>query len=94
MNQIVNRNSAAILCSHVADGSHPMLLVVRTEPENKSDSGWQVLCNAHEENWENAKVWSISEVLQHEPSLEDHIDAPPGTTIVRDGVSSEWEVAE
>lgn len=84
------RSEAVILCSHVANGK-PILLAMRTEPENESDSGWQMLCNCHKENWEDAKVCSVYEVLNLEPSLESVIDLPPDITFVRDDVSSKWE---
>ncbi len=94
MNCKVDRNSAVILCSHVADGSFPILAAIRNEPDDESDSGWQVLCNAHEENWKDAKIWSVSEVLQYEPSLEVYIDTPSDITIVREGTSSSWKETE
>lgn len=82
--------SAVIVCAHVANGE-PVLLAMRTEPESEYDSGWQFLCNCHEENWEDAKVFSVSEALDLEPSLEGFIDLPPDVTIVRDDVSSAWK---
>ena len=90
----IKRNSAVILCAHVASGSHPIRLAIRSEPEDENDSGWQILCDAHEESWEDAKVWALSELLEHEPSLENYIDAPPGTTVIRDGESPNWSVVD
>lgn len=86
----VVRGSAVILCPHVFNGA-PILLAMRTEPEGEYDSGWQLLCNCYEENWEDAKVCSVSEALELEPSLERFIDLPPDVTIVRDDVSLVWE---
>ena len=57
---------------------------------NENDSGWQFLCNRNEEDWEDAKVCSLSEALVLEPTLDGFIDQPPGVTVVRDEVSSEW----
>ena len=87
----IKKDSAVILCSHVANGA-PILLAIRTEPAFEYDSGWQVLCNCHEENWKDAKIYSISEVLDLEPSLEDFIELPPDITIVRDDILSEWKI--
>lgn len=86
----VSRDSAVILCSHVANGE-PVLLAIRTEPENENDSGWQFLCNSHEEDWKDAKVCSVSEALVLEPALDRFIDQPPGITVVRDNASLEWK---
>ena len=86
----VSRNSAVILCSHVANGE-PVLLAIRTEPENENDSGWQFLCNCHEEDWKDAKVCSVSEALVLEPALNRFIDHPPGISVVRGNASLEWK---
>jgi len=89
---MVDRNSAAILCSHVANREQPILLAIRTEPENEMDSDWQFLCNTVEdEDWQEAKVWSISEVLNIEPSLEAYIDYPAGTNLARANNAAEWQ---
>ena len=88
---MTNRNFAAILCTHVVNNHHPILLAIRTEPEDDMDSGWQFLCNSvMEEDWQTSQVWSISEVLELEPSIESYIDSPPGTTIFRDSNDSDW----
>lgn len=89
MTEVV-RGATVILCSHVASGK-PVLLAMRTEPEEEYDSGWQLLCNCYEERWEEAKVCSVSEALDLEPSLEKFIDLPPEVTIVRDNVDSAWK---
>lgn len=85
----VSRESAVILCSHVAFGA-PVLSAMRTEPEDEFDSGWQIICNCHEENWADAKVCSLSEALELAPSLKYFIDLPYDVTIVRGSESSEW----
>lgn len=88
----VSRESAVILCSHIVCGA-PILLAMRTEPEDEDDSGWQFICNCHEENWEEAKVCSVSEALELEPSLKNFIDLPYDLTMVRESESSEWSRA-
>lgn len=78
------------MCAHVANGA-PVLLAMRTEPESEYDSGWQPLCNCHEGSWKDAKVCSVPEALDLEPSLEGFIDLPPNVTIIRDDVFSTWK---
>ena len=91
---MMDQNSAVILCSHVANGGKPIFLAFRAEPENEADSGWQFLCNTVEdENWQEAKVWSISEVLSIEPSLDAYIEYPAGTNLMRTDSASEWRHA-
>lgn len=87
----IEKSAAVILCPHVASGSHSILMAVRTEPVNEADSGWQFLCNVEEDLPEDAQVWSVSEVLQLDPSLRDYINAPPGTTIMRESNSASWK---
>lgn len=91
---MLNRKAAAILCGHVARHENPMLLAVRTEPEEEQDSGWQFLCNAaDDEDWREAQTWDISEVLELEPSLAPYIDLLAGTVLVRAIRFSEWRDA-
>ncbi len=83
---------AAILCPHVVDDRKPILFATRSEPENEADSGWQFLCNTGaEENWQDAKVGSIAEVLQLEPTLAEYIEMPAGTTLVRESIDKQWQ---
>jgi len=80
------------VCAHVAARAHKILQAVRTEPLEKADSGWQLLCNSGlEEKVEDAKIWTIREVLDLEPSLIDWVDAPVGTTLWRPTASEPWQ---
>lgn len=83
---------AAIVCSHVAEGRLPILRAVRDEPTMPEDSGWQFLCGAdHLQDGEEAKVWLICEVLQHEPTLSPFIGRSPGTKLTRKDAASNWK---
>lgn len=82
---------AAIVCEHVAAGNMPILRVVRDEPQDPADSGWQCLCDCGEdENIERAQVWAVEEVLRREPSLNPHFSLPAGSCVVRRGLEAEW----
>ncbi len=95
MEEKIGRELAVVLCSHIAEGKSPILLAVRDEPEEEYDSGWQFLCNStDEEDWENAKVCSVEDVLKIEPTLEEYIDTPANLAIVRKDESSPWEEVE
>ena len=84
---------AAIVCLHVANRTSPILQAVRTPRTEKSDSGWQFLCNSGQgEDFDLAEVWSIDEVLKLEPSLQSWIECPFGTTLWRASVNDEWVI--
>jgi hypothetical protein len=84
---------AAIICSHVANQSFPILRAVRDEPTVPEDSGWQFLCDSFEdEDADLAKVWLVCEVLEHEPSLVPLIDHPAGTVLTRNSSTSSWKL--
>lgn len=90
----VNPSSAAIVCGHIAESEQPTICYAqRDPPEEAADSGWQFFCGAENEDWEKARVWSVSEVLQIAPDLAEFIDYPPGTVLTRSGPAGAW-VAE
>jgi hypothetical protein len=84
--------SAAIVCSEVANNQKPILYAERSEPEDEADSGWQFLCGISTEDWSNAKVWAIHEVLEREPSLEPFVQLPTGTVLSRKSPTDEWQL--
>jgi hypothetical protein len=87
----VNESLAAIVCEHVATGEEPILLAVRTTPEDPDDSGWQFLCSSgKEESTEEAKVWLLSEVLERSPDLAAWLDSSVGTRLERSSGKSPW----
>ena len=88
----VDRQCAAIICAHAASGSSPILLAERSEPEDSSDSGWQFLCGAEDEEWSDAQVWSVQEVVDSDGTLAELVDMPAGTRISRPTASDSWEV--
>jgi hypothetical protein len=83
---------AAILCSHVAAATHPILKAIRTEAVVAQDSGWQFLCGVIDDDPAEAKVWAVSEVLRLDPSIGEIIDAPVGSTFVKR--NSRWVKCE
>jgi hypothetical protein len=85
------RKCAAIVCTHVATGLHPILLAERGESEEAADSGWQFLCGIEEEDWGAAQVWSVQEVLEIDASLATLVEMPVGTRLVRATATANWE---
>jgi hypothetical protein len=85
--------SAVILCSHVFEGTHPILRAVRDEPTDERDSGWQVLCNVHEHHDDDGKLCSVSNLIKLEPTLEDFVNVTHEVTLVRHDEHSDWAMA-
>ena len=85
-------NMAAIVCREIAIDRVPILLAARTRPEDDADSGWQFLCGVAEEDWRTAQVWTLSEVLNYDSSLSDHLALPVGTVLRRLSANAKWKV--
>lgn len=87
----VAHSNAAIVCGHIACAGNPVIrFAQRDTPQEPADSGWQFFCGMEEEDWEEARVWSIAEVLQIAPDLLEFIDCPPGTVLTRSGFAEAW----
>jgi len=86
----IDMTSFAIVCGDVAAKGAAILYAERSEPEAEADSGWQFLCGAETETWEEAQVWSLGEVLAKEPSLQPHLSSPVGAVLSRPTADSVW----
>ena len=87
-------NAGAIVSSQIVAGE-PILRAVRNEPIDAADSGWQFLSESGaDESIENAQLWSVIQVVEHDPSLLTFINSPVGTTMSRTDVNSEWKPSE
>ena len=83
-----------IICDHIFDGES-ILKAVRDEPIDPVDSGWQFHCNKFDHSQESsAKIISVQELLEIEPSLKTFINATVGTSLEREGPLNAWKVAK
>ena len=89
----IGPKSAAIVCGHIARAEAAVCRAERDVPEDPADSGWQFLCGAEDENWADARVWSMEEVLCISPDLERFVDCPAGTVLVRSR-AGEWMILQ
>lgn len=86
-------SGAAIICVHAASVKHPIMLAERSVPEEPADTGWQFLCSKEtHENAEDARIWSLQEIVEFEPSLKGLLNRPPGTTLHRVSPDSPWRI--
>lgn len=86
----IDTQTAAIVCTHIANESSRICVAVRSEPLEEADSGWQFLCGQHEENLNEAALWSLGEVLELEPSLWPFIERLGNSKLTRDQIGGEW----
>lgn len=89
----IGHQCAAIVCGHVAKAKAPILLAQRDLPEDPADSGWQFLCGSDDEDWTEARVWSVGEVLEIVPEFVEFLESPAGSALVRVDTSSPWAEA-
>jgi len=90
-----DNSGAAIVCQHVAEKGCPILLAIRDEPIEPTDSGWQFLCGSDEHEDESKfQVWSVREVTEFEPSLNELVDLPAGSSISRVSAEAPWKIDE
>lgn len=87
----LHARGAVFVCHHVAELGRPILRGKRDEPDFPEDTGWQFLCNSHEPET-RALIWALEEVVAREPGLDDFVDCPPGTELVRPEEDHAWIV--
>ncbi len=80
-----------VVCPHVVAGA-PILYVVRDEPTDEVDSGWQLLCGTRDEDSiEGAQIWAVQDALSKDNTLAEIIQYPIGTHLLRAAIGDEWE---
>ncbi len=87
----VHARGAVVVCVHVAELGYPILRAKRDTPEFPEDTGWQFLCNRHKPET-RPLFWALEEIIAHDASLEEFVDCPAGTVMVRPNEDSAWQV--
>lgn len=83
--------SAAVVCTHVADGGLPILVARRDDPVDEVDTGWQFHCDVHDHSGDaDAIVWAVGKVVEHDPSILPLLDNPPKTAFRRESPDQDW----
>lgn len=84
---------AALISNKVARGESPILYAARSKPVDKADSGWQFTAGGSEESHhEQPELWSISEILELDPSLRKYINLDIGTKLIRLSIFDNWVI--
>ncbi len=79
-----SKESAAYICEHIFEGTHPVLLVAH------DDGDWQFLCGGHHEPGELPRVVGLDHILDADPSINDVLDLPVNWEAERDSPDGEW----
>ena len=89
----LDASGAALVCGHIADESKPIRVAFRIGSAGAPDTGWQFFCGAFlEEKPEDARIWSLRDVLEEEPELGDLISLPEGTELVWE--QGNWQIRD
>lgn len=84
----------AVLSKSVAQGKKPILFAERSEAVDDSDSGWQFLAGQGEFlTPQDAQIWAIDEVIEHDPSIAKYVNMPFGTKLVKGPDQQNWHIA-
>lgn len=80
-------NTAAITCSHVAEGHKPILYVSHDE----EDGMWQFLCGKQHEESE-ARIVSLYSIFMLDHSIAELAGMPYGYVAERESKETEWSI--
>lgn len=80
----MNIETPAYVCSHVFDGSRPILLVSR------AGGDWQCLCGGEHGAEEIPKVVGLNHLFERDPSLADLRDLPDNWEAERTSPDQSW----
>jgi hypothetical protein len=89
----MNPRQAVIVCHEVATKRAPILLAVRSEPEDSPDSGWQFLRGEDEEDREVQKFGLFMGFSSLVRTWKHISTCPVETTLKRNSVDADWQVA-
>ncbi|GHT11352.1 hypothetical protein FACS1894170_04810 [Planctomycetales bacterium] len=84
--------TAAIVCSHIAEGRNRIICAIKDEPIAPEDSGWQFHCGSIHSTTDG-RVWAVGEILECEPSLRPYMSLPHGTILTRINDTNEWKIS-
>ncbi|MBY0398249.1 MAG: DUF2185 domain-containing protein, partial [Thermoleophilia bacterium] len=77
----------AIVTARVCEEGRPARWLVRTEPHNERDSGWQVFAGDEPPSYlddpDNARLVPLRELIDRDPALEEAFRAPVGSAFER-----------
>ena len=79
-------NTACLTCRHVLERTGSILHVTHDE----DDGMWQFLCGADSHTEEDAKILSMREIVEIDPSVNGLHGMPLGVGAYREKVGGDW----
>ncbi len=79
-------NTACIVCRHVLENNMPILYATHDEDDNM----WQFLCGADNHENQDAKIISLLEATEIDPSINDLYEMPVGVGATREKMNEQW----
>jgi hypothetical protein len=78
------KNTACFTCDHVLSGK-PILYV-----SHDQEGDWQFLCGQNNHTEANAKIISLKEASELDPSINNLFEMPLGVGAERDSIQDKW----
>ena len=79
-------NTACFTCDHVLIGRLPILYMA-----HDIDGAWQFLCGANDHTEANAKLISLKQATQLDPSINELSDMPENMGAERRSLNDQWQ---
>jgi hypothetical protein len=86
MSSFTPGNLKAYICTHVFEGTHPVLLIV-----HEKDGDWSFVCGEpHQDTAESYRVVGVGHLIARDPSLNQCADLPEGWEAERSAMGQPW----
>lgn len=82
---------SAVVCGHVADERAPIRYASREEVGD-GELEWRFECGAGAHGADEARLWTLDEVVRYDPTTVDIVLRPRGTALARASASESWRV--
>ncbi|RKQ43113.1 hypothetical protein BXY85_3732 [Roseivirga pacifica] len=79
-------DKAIITCDHVLNGDRPILYA-----SHDAEGDWQFLCGHEDHTEDNAKVISLKQATEIDPSINDLYEMPVNVGAERESVKDKWQ---
>ena len=82
-----SRDTACLVCGHVLQENAPVLYVTH----DQEDGLWQFLCGAEDHGSDQARIISLGQAVDLDPSLNELHAMPLGFGATRDSRKAKWQ---
>lgn len=79
-------DTACFVCNHVLDKERPILYVT-----HDADADWQFLCGQDDHTEASARIISLKQVTERDPTVNDLYEMPVGFGAERKTIKDKWQ---